>query len=85
MRVVTLFITLQFNHTVCGKCKAPFITCRIFIIFSQPCKILIQVVVVLKPGMICTFLILFGSRQKMLTALSNFVMNTQKSEWTILC
>ena len=36
MGVVTLFITLQFNHTycVCGKCKAPFITCRIFSIFS---------------------------------------------------
>ena len=36
MGVVTLFITLQFNHTycVCGKCKALFITCRIFSIFS---------------------------------------------------
>ena len=35
---------------------------------------------VLKPGIICTFLIHSGSLQKMLTALSR---NTQKSKWTI--
>ena len=38
---------------------------------------------VLKPGSICTFLIRFGSQQKMLTALFNLVRNTQKSKWTI--
>ena len=38
---------------------------------------------VLKPGIICTFLIHFGSLQKMLTALFNLVWNTQKSIWTI--
>ena len=38
---------------------------------------------VLKPGIICTFLIHSGSLQKMLTALFNLVRNTQKSIWTI--
>ena len=38
---------------------------------------------VLKPGIICTFLIHSGSLQKMLTALFNLVWNTQKSKWTI--
>ena len=34
---------------------------------------------VLKPGIICTFLIHSGSLQRMLTALFNLVRNTQKS------
>ena len=34
---------------------------------------------VLKPGIICTFLIHSGSLQKMLTALFNLVWNTQRS------
>ena len=38
---------------------------------------------VLKPGIICTFLIHSGNLQKMLTALFNLVWNTQKSQWTI--
>ena len=38
---------------------------------------------VLKPGIVCTFLIHSGSLQKMLTALFNLVRNTQKSVWTI--
>ena len=38
---------------------------------------------VLKPGIICTFLIHSGSLQKVLTALFNFVWNTQKSKWPI--
>ena len=38
---------------------------------------------VLKRGIICTFLIHSGSLQKMLTALFNLVWNTQKSIWTI--
>ena len=38
---------------------------------------------VLKPGIICTFLIHSGSLQKMLTALFNLVQNTQKTIWTI--
>ena len=37
---------------------------------------------VLKPGIICTFLIHCVSLQKMLTALFNLVWNTQKSKWT---
>ena len=32
---------------------------------------------------ICTFLTHYGSAQKMLTALFNFVWNTQKNKWTI--
>ena len=38
---------------------------------------------VLKPSIICTFLIHFGSLQKILTALFNLVWNTKKSIWTI--
>ena len=38
---------------------------------------------VLKPGIICTFLIYSGRLQKMLTALFNLVLNTQKSIWTV--
>ena len=38
---------------------------------------------VLKPGIICTFLIHSGSLQKMLTALFNLVQNTKKSIWAI--
>ena len=37
---------------------------------------------VLKPGIICTFLIHSGSLQRMLSALFNLVWNTQKSIWT---
>ena len=38
---------------------------------------------VLKPVIISTFLIHSVSLQKMLTALLNFVRNTQKSKWAI--
>ena len=38
---------------------------------------------VLKPGIICPFLIHSGSLQKMFTTLFNLVRNTQKSKWTI--
>ena len=38
---------------------------------------------VLKPGIIFTFLIRSGSQQKMLTALFNLVRNTKKIIWTI--
>ena len=54
--------------------KVPFITFRIFLIY---------VFIVLKPGIICTFLIHSGSLQKMLAALFNLVLNTQRSYWTI--
>ena len=33
--------------------------------------------------MICTFLIHYGSVQKMLAAFFNFVWNTQKNQWTM--
>ena len=51
--------------------KVPFITFQIFSLLSKPLKILIHVFIVLKPGIICTFLIHSGSLQKMLTALFN--------------
>ena len=38
---------------------------------------------VLKPCIICTFLIHSGSLQKMLTALFSLVRNTQRSIWRI--
>ena len=38
---------------------------------------------VLKRGIICTFLIHFGSLLKILTVLFNLVWNTQKSKWII--
>ena len=38
----------------------------------------------LKPGIICTFLIYSGSLQKMLTVLFNLVWKTQKSKLKIL-
>ena len=62
------------KFTVCGGgSKVPFITFWIFSLLSYPFKILIQVLIVLKPGVICTFLIDSGSLQKMLTALFNLV------------
>ena len=42
-----------------------------------------QVFIVLKTNIICTFLIHCGSEQKILTTLLNFVWNTQKNKWTI--
>ena len=38
--------------------------------------------IVLKPNIICTFLTDYGSVQKMLTALFNYIWNTQKNKWT---
>ena len=70
-------ITLKFNHIyfVWGESKVPFITFWIFSLFSKPCKILIQVFIVLKPDIICTFLIHSGNLQKILTALFNLICN----------
>ena len=72
-----LFYYLQFSQIhcvcVCGGSKVPFITFWIFSLLSYPFKILIQVFIVLKPGIICTFLIHSGSLQKMMTALFNLV------------
>ena len=38
--------------------------------------------IVLKGNVICTFLIHYGSAEKMLTTLFNFVWNIQKNKWT---
>ena len=77
------YFTVQ-SHllSVAGKLSFLCITFRVFSLFSRPCKILIQVFIVLKPDIICTFLVHFGSLQKMLTALFSLVWNTQKSKWT---
>ena len=39
--------------------------------------------IAVKPDIICTFPIHYGSLQKMLTALFNFIWNTQKSKCAI--
>ena len=42
-----------------------------------------QFFIILKHGVICTFLIYSDGLQKMLTALINLIWNTQKSKWAI--
>ena len=71
----TFFIILQFNHIYCAceNSKVSFITFWFFSLLSEPCKIFIQVFIVLKHGIICIFLIHSGSTQKMLTALFKLV------------
>ena len=54
-------------------------TFQFFSFLSQPCKILIQVFIVLK---IDIFLIHSGSVQKMLTALYKLIWSIQKTTWT---
>ena len=66
-----------------GGSKFPFITFWIISLLSYPYKILIQVFIVVKPDISCTFLINYGSLQKMLTALFNFVWDIQKSKCAI--
>ena len=78
-----LYSSITFTVCACGESKVSFITFRIFGILSQPFKTLIHIFIVLKPDIICTFLIYSGSLQKMLTALFNLVSNAQKSKWTI--
>ena len=78
------YFTVQ-SHllSVAGKLSFLCITFRVFSLFSRPCKILIQVFIVLKPDIICTFMGHSVSLQKMLTALFSLVWNTQKSKWII--
>ena len=78
-----IFITLQFNCIYCVwvKSKVFFITFWFFSLWSWPCKILIQVFIVLKHCIICIFLIhsdSFWSILRMSTTLLNLVWNTQK-------
>ena len=90
-----VFITLQFNHIYCvGKIRLQGYIYYFSDLqsFELPCKILIQVFIVLKPDIIWTFLIHSGSLQKnkkkqkqkkIVTALFDFVRNTQKRKLTI--
>ena len=76
------YFTVQ-SHLLCVWKKSSFL--YYFLFFSlliQPCKILIQVFIVLKHCIICIFLIHSGSVQKMLTALLKLVQNTQKTTQT---
>ena len=70
-----------------GESKVPFITyfsdLQSFELAMQDFHPHSHVSLVLKPSIICTFLIHSGSLQKMLTALFNLVWNTYKSKWTI--
>ena len=68
-----LYSSITFTVCACGESKVSFITFRIFSILSQPFKTLIHIFIVLKPDIICTFLIYSGSLQKMLTALFNLI------------
>ena len=76
-----LLLFSLFTFTERGESKVPFNTFQIFSLLCQPCKILIQVSAVLKPYIICTFLIHYGSLQEMFTDLFDFVWNTQKRKW----
>ena len=69
-RGVATFLLLYspITFTACvGKVRFPLL------LFGSSFKILIQTFIVLKHGIICTFLIHSGSLQKMLTALFNSV------------
>ena len=80
-----LYSSVQ-SHLLCvGESKVPFINFWIFSLelAMQDFQPHSHPSLVLKPGIICTFLIHSGSLQKVLTALFNFVWNTQKSKWPI--
>ena len=70
MGVATFLITLQFNYIYCtclGKVKCPLLC------FDSSVFRVNQVFIVLKPCIICTFLVNSDSVKKMLTALFKFV------------
>ena len=77
-RFTTFLITLQ-SSSIAFK----FLDLQSFELTMQEFHPHSHPILVLKPGIICTFLIQFGSLQKMLNALFNLVQNTQKSRWTI--
>ena len=71
--------TVQLNSLcVGGKSKVSFF----FITFGFLSLFSFQVFIVLKSGIICTFLIHSGCLQKMLTSFLNLVWNTQRITWT---
>ena len=76
--VATFFTTLQFNSIT-----FTFSDLQSFDLAMQDFHPGSHQSLVLKPGIICAFLIYSGSLQKMLTALFNLVWNTQKSKCTI--
>ena len=76
--VATLFTSLQFNSIA-----FTFSDLQSFELAMQDFHPHSHPSLVIKPGIICAFLIHSGSVQKMLTALFNLVQNTLKSIWTI--
>ena len=78
MEVATFFTTLQFSSIA-----FTFSDLQSFELAMQDFHPRSHPSLVLKPGIICTFLIHSGSLQKMLTVLFNLVRNTQKSKWAI--
>ena len=72
------FTTLQFSSIT-----FTFLDLQSFELTMQDIHLCSHPSLVLKSGIICTFLIHSGSLQKMLTALFNLVQNTHKSKWTI--
>ena len=76
--VATLLTTLQFSSIA-----FTFLDLQSFELAMQEFHPRSDPSLVLKPCIICMFLIHSGSLQKMLTAVFNLVQNTQKSKWTI--
>ena len=76
--VATFLTTLQFSSIT-----FTFLGLQSFELAMQDFHPGSHQILVLKPAIICTFLIHSGSLQKMQTALFNLVWNTQKSKWTI--
>ena len=79
------YFTVQFSPIYCvhGESKVPlyyFLDLQSFGLAMQDFHSRSHSSLLLKPGIICTFLIHSGSLKKMLTALFR---NTQKSIWTI--
>ena len=76
--VATFFTTLQFSSIA-----FTFSDLQSFELAMQDFHPRSHPSFVLKPGIICTFLIHSGSLQKVVTALFNLVWNTQKSVWAV--
>ena len=70
--------------TVCeGKVRFPLLLFGSSVFWVSHARFWSNFFIVLKPNIICTFLIHYGSVQKMLTAFFNFVWNTKKNKWII--
>ena len=73
------YFTVQLQLLCVCVCVCVGVSTVSFSLLSWPCKILIQVFIVLKHRIMCIFLIHSDSLLRMSTALFNLVSNTQKS------